>query len=153
MPTKGSVQPDGPPCTRESPLLFLFLWFNWFLRWSVSHHHADFLLEPFDLPPFCCCSAAFSAFLNSFMTLFLRCSLYARMSPSHLVTVSFSQIQISSATWNEEADDALWSSSAWSPGLKDRSYSASLSRRECINFVEFQAASPVAKQDPYLQQV
>ena len=67
----------------------------------TPHHHHHFPRSEESLafpPPFCCCMAAFSALLSSFMTLFLRCSLYCRMSPSHLVTVSFSQIQISSAT-------------------------------------------------------
>ena len=37
--------------------------------------------------------------------------------------------------------------------LKEPYYSASLFRRAGISFVEFQAASPTAKQDPHFQQV
>ena len=48
-----------------------------------------------------------ASLLASFMTEPFRWSLYARMSPSHFVTVCFSQIQISSATWGNYFHDEL----------------------------------------------
>ena len=51
--------------------------------------------------------------------------------------------------FSQEARILRW----WPPGLKERYYSTSLGRPAGVSFVEFQAASPAAKQHPHLQQV
>ena len=66
------------------------------VNWSMIMCHHQFPRDDFSKP------FAFASLFNSFMTLAFRWSLYAPISPFHSVTVSFSHIQILSATYNKE---------------------------------------------------
>ena len=62
----------------------------------ICHH--QFPRDDFSKP------FALASLFNSFMTLAFKWSLYAPISPFHSVTVSFSHIQILSATYNNETN-------------------------------------------------
>ena len=66
----------------------------------------------------------------------------------HAALALFSEIVVSAAKSPKNQQNEVTQ-----PDLNLRYYSASLCRRAGISFVEFQAASPTAKQDPHFQQV
>ena len=77
-----------------------WLWFYSFIKECQLLLHTFFFVYQFPRT-FLSIPSFLASLLASFITLAFKWSLYAMISPSHLVTVCFSHIQIWSATWKK----------------------------------------------------